>query len=95
MPPQEILLRGHLTYLLFQEAVDDLFLGLLFGQTQSHQLDQLLTGNLANGGFVDQAGVHAVGGQLGACQDTGAMMMASHSLWPAQAQLPLMRLMNS
>ena len=47
----------------FREAVDDLVLGLFFGQAQSHQLDQLFTGNFADGSFVDQAGVHAVGGQ--------------------------------
>ena len=48
---------------LLQKSVHDLILGLFFGQAKGHQLDELFTGNLADGGFVDQAGVHTVGGQ--------------------------------
>lgn len=48
---------------LLQKSVHDLVLGFLFGQAKGHQLDELFPGNLADGGFVDQAGVHTVGGQ--------------------------------
>ena len=35
--------------MLFQEPVDDLFLRFLFSQSQSHQLHQLFSGDLADG----------------------------------------------
>ena len=55
---------------LFQESVDDLFLGFLFVQSQRHQLHQLLSGDLADGGLVNQRSVHVICSQLGACQHT-------------------------
>lgn len=66
---------------LFQEPVDNLLLGFTFRQTQGHELDNLLPGNLADGGLVNQGGINIVGLQLGNCQNPGiAMMMASHSV---------------
>ena len=38
---------------LFQKTVDDLLLRLFLRQAQGHQLDELLPGNLADGGLVD------------------------------------------
>ena len=43
-------------------------------QTQCHQLQDLVTGDLANGGFVDQACVHMVTGDLG----NGADLSGAH-----------------
>ena len=46
--------------MLFQEAVDDLLLGFLLGEAQRHQLYDLVAGDLADGGLVDQLGIHVV-----------------------------------
>lgn len=54
---------------LFQEAVDNLCLGLSLGQTQCHQLGDLLTGDFSNGGLVDQLRVEIVCGDLRDCAD--------------------------
>ena len=45
-----------------QETADDLLLGFLFGQAEGHELVELLAGDLADGGLVDQLGVGTVGG---------------------------------
>lgn len=54
---------------LFQEAVDDLSLCLCLGQSKGHQLCDLFTGDLTDGGFVDQLGVEIVRGDLRNCTD--------------------------
>ena len=54
---------------LFQESGDYLILGFFFGEAQGHQLCQLLTGDLAYGGLVDEAGLHGIRGQLRHCGD--------------------------
>ena len=57
----------------FQEAVDDLLLCFLLGEAEGHELDKLLAGDLADGGFVDEAGVDAVGGELRRGDDVGVV----------------------
>ena len=56
--------------LSFQKSVDDLLLGLLFGQPQCHQLDELFTGDFANGGFMNEGGIDMVGGKRRRGDDT-------------------------
>ena len=46
---------------LLQETVDDLFFRFSLCETQGHQLDDLFTCNLADGGFMDQGCLGAVG----------------------------------
>ena len=46
---------------LLQKAIDDLLFGFLFGKTQGHELDELLTRDLADGGLVDQRSLGVVG----------------------------------
>ena len=45
---------------LFQEAVDDLLLGFGLRQAEGHELDDLVAGNLADGGFMHEGGIHMV-----------------------------------
>ena len=47
-----------------QETADDLLLGFLLGQTEGHELVELLTGDLADGRLVDEAGIDGVGRDL-------------------------------
>ena len=57
--------------ILRQEALEDGLLGLLGGQAQGLQLQQLVPGDLADGGLVDQLGVGTVGGDGGNGLDAG------------------------
>ena len=66
----------------FQEAVDDLLLCFLLGEAEGHELDKLLAGDLADGGFVDQLSLRAVESCGEAMTWASSMMMASHSVWP-------------
>ena len=50
---------------LLQKSLEDGLLGLLRGEPQSLQLQQLVTGDLADGGLVDQLCVGAVGSDGG------------------------------
>ena len=43
-----------------QEAVDDLLFRLLFGEAEGHQLDELISGDLSDGSFMDQHRVDVV-----------------------------------
>ena len=52
-----------------QEAADDLLLGFLLGQAEGHELVELLTGDLADGRLVDEAGIDGVGRDLRARAD--------------------------
>ena len=45
---------------LFEETVDDLFLCLLLGETEGHELDDLVAGDLSNRGLMDKARVVAI-----------------------------------
>jgi hypothetical protein len=58
-------------YFLPQKAFQNLFFRFFCGETQGHQLQDLLAGDLADGGFVDQACVHMVAGDFGNGADTG------------------------
>ena len=49
---------------LCQKSLEDPVLRFLLGEAQGLQLQQLVPGDLADGGLVDQAGIHAVGGDL-------------------------------
>ena len=70
--------------LLPQEALDDLVLRFLFGQPEGLQFEDLLAGDLADGGLVDQGSVGV------AATEPFSPMMASHSECPVQAALPVM-----
>ena len=59
-----------LIWILFEEAVDDLLLGLSFCETQGHELNDLLAGDFADGGFVDKRSFGAVGLQRRNSEDT-------------------------
>ena len=52
---------------LFQEPLQDFLLGLLVGQAQGHQLQNLLPCNFADGCLMDQAGIDMVTGDLRDC----------------------------
>ena len=56
-----------------QEAADDLLLGFLLGQAEGHELVELLAGDLADGGLVDEAGLDGVGRDLRTCTDGAAV----------------------
>ena len=56
-----------------QETADDLLLGFLFGQAEGHELVELLAGDLADGGLVDEAGLDGVGRDLRARADGAAV----------------------
>lgn len=65
---------------LLEEAVDDLFLACFSVRPQGHQLDELFTGDLADGCLVDQTGIHIIGDVSGVADTTPlSMMMPSHS----------------
>ena len=74
---------------LAQKALHDLGFGLLLGQTERTQFEDLLACNFTDGSLVDERRILVVRGKLGRSIDrTMAMMMASHSLWPVHGQLP-------
>ena len=56
---------GTATFMLFQKPIDDLGFGFLFGEAEGHQLHELITGNLADGGLVDERGIRVVRLQRG------------------------------
>ena len=70
------------TICLRQEALEDGLLRFLRGKTQCLQLQQLIPGDLADGGFVDQLSLRA--DSMWACP----MMMESHCTWPKHWLLP-------
>ena len=84
------------TIRLCQKALEDGLLRFLRGETQRLQLQQLIPGDLADGGLVDQLGVRTVGGDGGNGLDVGLsheilaspMMMESHCTWPKHWLLP-------
>ena len=75
MRPEEAFkpIQGALLHLclLFQESVDDLSFGLRLGETQCHQLNNLITRDLSYSGFVDQRGIQMIGGNFRHCADFG------------------------
>lgn len=72
---------------LAQEPFDDPRLGLLLGQAQRAELQDLFARNLADGGLVNQRRIAVVRAELGAASTVASpSMIASHSLWPVQAR---------
>ena len=61
------------TICLRQKALEDGLLRFLRGKTQCLQLQQLIPGDLADGGLVDQLGVRTVGGDGGDGLDVGLL----------------------
>ena len=53
---------GTATFMLFQEPVDDLGLGFLFGEAECHELDELIAGDLADGGLAVSMGSYPMDG---------------------------------
>ena len=53
---------GSATFMLFQEPVDDLGLGFLFGEAECHELDELIAGDLADGGLAVSMGSYPMDG---------------------------------
>ena len=64
-------LRRKYTFCLRQKALEDGLLRFLRGETQRLQLQQLIPGDLADGGLMDQLGVRTVGGDGGDGLDVG------------------------
>ena len=50
--------------MLFQEPVDDLGLGFLFGEAECHGLDELIAGDLADGGLAVSMGSYPMDGSI-------------------------------
>ena len=71
---------------LRQEALEDGLLSLLGGQAQGLQLQQLVPGDFADGGLVDQLGVGTVGGDgrngldVGGAHDDGVALHMAEAL---------------
>ena len=86
---------------LFQKAVDDLLFGLLLGEAQRHQLDELVAGDLADGGLVDQLGVHVVrfegrdGQDLALVHDDGVAFGVAVAGSVADGSGPLIMIMSA
>ena len=57
------------TCILLQESVDDLLLGLCLCESQGHELDDLLAGDLADGSLVDKGSLGTVGLEGGDSED--------------------------
>ena len=55
---------GSATFMLFQEPVDDLGLGFLFGEVECHELDELIAGDLADGGLAVPMGAYPMDGSI-------------------------------
>ena len=64
-------LRQKYTIRLRQEALENGLLRFLRGEAQRFQLQQLVPGDLADGGLMDQLGVRTVGGDGGDGLDVG------------------------
>ena len=75
--------------ILCQKALQNTLFRFFGGQTQRFQLQELVTGDLADGGLVDQLRLRAVGHNGGMDWIWAlSMMIESHCTWPKQAALP-------
>ena len=78
--------------LLAQEVLDDLLLGLFLGETQGHELDNLLAGNLADGSLVHKLSVLGVGldarnsADLGLAHENGVALHVTAAIGSADDQ---------